>query len=124
MKTLITTFAFLTLLATVPAWAEHPDHGGGHNHEGVSAEKTVPSAEGAACEDTINVKVNGLVCDFCARALEKVFGKRDDVSGINVDLDNGLVKVAMKPGQSIDDETLTKLITDSGYNVTAIDKGC
>ena len=84
----------------------------------------MPSAEDAACEDTINVKVNGLVCDFCARALEKVFGKRDDVSGINVDLDNGLVKVAMKPGQTIDDETLTKLITDSGYNVAAIDKGC
>lgn len=100
MRKLITTFAMIVTLLAAPAQA----------------------AEG--CADTINVKVNGLVCDFCARALEKVFGKRDDVADINVDLDNGLVNVAMKPGQTIYDETLTRLITDSGYNVREIQKGC
>jgi cation transport ATPase len=77
-----------------------------------------------ACKDEINVKVNGLVCDFCARALEKVFGKRDDVNGINVNMNTGLVKINMKQGQTIDDTTLTKLIVDSGYNVAEILKGC
>lgn len=85
---------------------------------------TTPAMAADTCNDTINVKVNGLVCDFCARALEKVFSKREEVSGINVDLNNGLVAINMKPGKTIDDETLTKLITDSGYNVTQIDKGC
>lgn len=71
---------------------------------------------------TVNVSVNGLVCDFCARALEKVFSKRDEVDSIYVDLDNALVQVFVKQDQSIDDETLTKLITDSGYNVTNIER--
>ena len=100
MKTFITTFAMIITLMAAP----------------------VQAAE--SCEDTINIKVNGLVCDFCARALEKVFGKRDDVNGISVDLDSGLVVVDMKAGQTIDDETLTALITDSGYNVREINKGC
>ena len=80
--------------------------------------------ENVSCEDTINIKVNGLVCDFCARSLEKVFLKRSDVAGIKVDLGKGLVAVAMKPGSTIDDTTLTKLITDSGYNVNVIERGC
>lgn len=120
MKTFLSAFTLLTFFITAPVWAEYP----GHDHEGVSQEKTVSGMENAACEDTIDIKVNGLVCDFCARALEKVFGKRDEVSGIDVDLDNALVKVALELGQTIDDETLTRLINDSGYNVTAIDKGC
>lgn len=134
MKTLFTTLSIVTLLAAAPALAEmdhsQMDHGSmDHSkmdHSGHADMK--PSGEAkelnAACEDTINVKVDGLVCDFCARALEKVFGKRDDVEGIKVDLDNGNVVVAMKPGQTIDDTTLTKLITDSGYNVRAIERGC
>ena len=138
MKTLLTTLTIVTLLATAPAYAGHddaePDTSHNHStmdhgsmdHSGHADRK--PSGKGeelnATCDDTIHVKVNGLVCDFCARALEKVFGKRDDVEGIKVDLDNGSVVVVMKPGQTINDETLTQLITDSGYNVRDIERGC
>ncbi|MEM9102265.1 MAG: heavy metal-associated domain-containing protein [Pseudomonadota bacterium] len=76
------------------------------------------------CNRQVDVKVNGLVCDFCARALEKVFGKQEEVSGIAVDLDNGKVVVTLKEGQKIDNVTLTALITDSGYNVVDIQQGC
>lgn len=120
MKTLITTLTLATLLFSANAHAADD----GHDHKGEVATATSSHIDGAECKDTINVKVNGLVCDFCARALEKVFGKRDDVAGIKVDLDSGLVVVAMKPGKTIDDATLTKLITDSGYNVRSIEKEC
>lgn len=100
MKKLLLTFTTLTFLAVSPASAD------------------------ADCTDTINVKVNGLVCDFCARALEKVFGKRENVKDIKVDLDNGNVIITMKPDQTINDETLTELIGDSGYNVSEIKRGC
>jgi len=103
MKHLITYFTLITLSLSNPAWSATAD---------------------AACKDTINVKVNGLVCDFCARALEKVFGKRDEVSGIIVDLDKGEVVIATKPGQTIADDDVKSLILDSGYNVTDIKKGC
>lgn len=138
MKTLLSTLTIATLLATAPAYAGHDsaepntphDHSkmdhGKMDHSGHA--DIEPSGEAkelsAACEDTINVKVDGLVCDFCARALEKVFGKRDDVQDIKVDLDNASVVVAMKPDQTIDDDTLTQLITDSGYNVRDIERGC
>lgn len=76
------------------------------------------------CKGNINVKVNGLVCDFCARALEKVFGKREEVSNIKVDLDNGYININLNEGKTINEATIKQLVTDSGYNVTAIDKGC
>lgn len=102
----------LSLLFIAPAWAEVDSH-------------TVPATKNiAACEDIRHIQVNGLVCDFCARALEKVFGKQDAVAGITVDLDKALVVVTMKPGQIMDKATLTSLITDAGYSVVAIENGC
>ena len=94
MKKLLLTTALLVSLS-MPAFAAHP---GG----------------------TVYADVNGLVCDFCARALEKVFGKQEAVESINVDLDEKVITVHFNEGQSLDDETITQLITDSGYNVQEI----
>ncbi len=69
---------------------------------------------------TIYADVNGLVCDFCARALEKTFGKKEEVKDISVDLDKKIVTINFNEGQNLDDETVTKLITDSGYDVRGI----
>ncbi len=123
-KISIATILFMTLFFAFQSHAQHGEHE--HNHEGQVSEPSAASSnmENAACEDTINIKVSGLVCDFCARSLEKIFLKRGDVAGIKVDLGKGSVVVAMKPGLTIDDATLTKLITDSGYNMSAIQRGC
>ncbi len=94
MKYFILTTALVFSLM-VPAYASHP---GG----------------------SVSIDVNGLVCDFCARALEKVFGKQDAVDDINVNLDTKVISIHFKEGQNIDDETITSLIEDSGYNVKAI----
>ena len=69
---------------------------------------------------TITVKVNGLVCDFCARATEKVFAKEKAVEKIKVDLDAGLVTIIIKPNQTMDDATIKTLINNSGYDVVSI----
>ncbi|MCB1720892.1 MAG: heavy-metal-associated domain-containing protein [Rhodospirillales bacterium] len=89
----------------------------------LSAIILIPSVTNAGHADfnhDIDVNVNGLVCDFCARALEKVFGTREEVNAISVDLNNHLVAIDLKEGANIDDEEITKLITDSGYNVVDI----
>ena len=124
MKISITAILFMALFFAFQSHAQHGEHG--HNHEAQVLEAPAASSdmENAACEDTINIKVSGLVCDFCARSLEKIFLKRGDVAGINVDLGKGSVVVAMKPGSTIDDATLTELITDSGYSVSAVQRGC
>jgi len=78
---------------------------------------------GTAFADTIKVSVNGLVCAFCARGIEKTFKKISAVSNIDVDLENKLVTIITKPSEKLDDQTVTKLITDSGYQVTNIVRG-
>ena len=86
-----------------------------------ATEQAAPAANAAAGE-TVTVNVNGLVCDFCAQSVKKVFKKRDAVETVDVDLDNGKVVVTMKPGQTLDDATVTELIRKSGYAVTGIDR--
>ena len=69
---------------------------------------------------TAYVDVNGLVCDFCARAIEKVFNKEEAVDSINVDMNKKVITIHFKKGQSLDNKKITQLIQDSGYNVQKI----
>ena len=74
----------------------------------------------AAQAETIIASVNGLVCAFCATSIEKTFKKQPAVDQVKVDLDTKLVTISTKDGQTIDDKTITSLITDAGYSVTNI----
>ncbi len=74
----------------------------------------------APAPELVTVKVNGLVCDFCARSIEAMMKTRSDVSGVHVDLDKGEVHLKLKAGATLDDPALTKLMVDSGYSVTGI----
>jgi copper chaperone CopZ len=82
----------------------------------------VPAQAQTKSAPDVVLKVSGLVCDFCAQAIEKVFLKQDAVAAVTVDLDNGRVTVDLKPGKTIDDRTLNRLMTDSGYTVTGIER--
>lgn len=77
----------------------------------------------AQAANNITVEVNGLVCDFCAQAVEKVFGKDKAVKAIDVNLSERYVKIDLNEGLDITDEKVTKLITDSGYDVVKITRG-
>ena len=70
----------------------------------------------------IEVSVKGLVCDFCAQSITKLFGKEESVEAIDVNLDKGIIKIDLKDGHKMDDTKITKLITDSGYNVEGINR--
>ncbi|MGE6696938.1 heavy-metal-associated domain-containing protein [Hyphomonas sp. NPDC076900] len=70
----------------------------------------------------VTAHVNGLVCDFCAQAIQKVFKKEAAVKGVHVDLGKGEVHISMNPGQTLDDATIEKLIRNSGYALTGIDR--
>ena len=66
--------------------------------------------------------ISGLVCDFCAHALEKVFSKNDNVDRIEVDLNDSVTRIWLREDKSIDNATVTKLIEDAGYNVESIER--
>lgn len=68
----------------------------------------------------VKVDVSGMVCDFCAQALNKVFAKEESVESLDIDLNNQAVTIHVKDGQTISDETINKLIYYAGYDVRAI----
>ena len=72
---------------------------------------------------SIYAYVNGLVCEFCARALEKTIGNQEEVKSINVDLKQKVVIVNLFDGKSLEEEKLISLINDAGYDVTEISYG-
>ena len=74
---------------------------------------------------TIKIEVQGLVCDFCAQSIDKVFSKQAGVEKVDVNLNNGRVTVKMADvfeddEVGISDETIIKLLQDAGYEVTSI----
>ena len=71
-------------------------------------------------DNIVYVSVNGLVCDFCARSIEKMFKKKEAVSRISVDLENMLITIFLKNNQKLNDERIIEIIKDSGYDVTEV----
>ncbi|MEM9055390.1 MAG: heavy-metal-associated domain-containing protein [Pseudomonadota bacterium] len=76
--------------------------------------------ETVAAQTLITAKVNGMVCDFCARAVTKVFGKEDAVENVHVDLDKGEIHVTLKAGTDLTDETVETLVKKSGYTLVSV----
>lgn len=70
--------------------------------------------------EVVHIKTLGLVCDFCAQAVEKTFMKTGFVQSIKVNLDDALITIVMKAGTVFDDDTIRKTMTDAGYNVESI----
>eukprot|EP00456_Euglypha_rotunda_P069886 TRINITY_DN6171_c0_g1_i5.p2 TRINITY_DN6171_c0_g1~~TRINITY_DN6171_c0_g1_i5.p2 ORF type:complete len:113 (-),score=21.71 TRINITY_DN6171_c0_g1_i5:380-718(-) len=71
---------------------------------------------------TIEMKVDGLVCAFCAQGISKKLGKMDATSDVLVNLENGLVAVSLKPGKDVKDEDLRSTLTEAGYTLQSIER--
>lgn len=72
--------------------------------------------------ETMTVNVKGMVCDFCARAVTKVFGRNSAVDTVNVDLDTGQIHVGLKPGMTLTDAEIESMVKKSGYAMVSIDR--
>ena len=76
---------------------------------------------------SIHVDVEGLVCDFCAQSIQKVFLKQPGVEKVDVNLDIGKVTVKMADvfqddEDGISDERIKQLFLDAGYDVSKIER--
>jgi copper chaperone CopZ len=74
----------------------------------------------AVSADTIKATVNGMVCGFCATGIEKTFRAQPEVKTVDVDLENKLVTIQTKQGQTLDDSKIKKLLANAGYSVVAV----
>jgi hypothetical protein len=68
----------------------------------------------------IVVDVLGVVCDFCATAMNKIFGKRDEVAALYVDLDKKTLSLVINDGSDLSDKQIEKLAKQAGYRIAAI----
>jgi copper chaperone CopZ len=66
------------------------------------------------------VKVNGMVCAFCAQGIEKNLKSDSAVDKVDVSLENHQVVVHFKPGKTLGDDRITELLKSAGYSVVGI----
>ncbi len=70
---------------------------------------------------TQKIEVLGMVCAFCAQGIEKSFSSDENIKDVFVNLENYFVVIESRDGKSIDDNYITTIITDAGYDVQKIE---
>ncbi len=70
----------------------------------------------------VKAHVNGLVCAFCATAIENSLKEEPGVKNTKVDLDSKIVTIDFEDGKEMNDADLTKTLTQAGYTVTKIER--
>ena len=110
----------ILLFVSTFALANEQDHSN-HNHmESNQIEVQVGSIDPNGT--LMTVAVEGMVCDFCAQAIEKVFMKREEVAGITVNLDDQNVIISLKSEKDIENTIIEELFLNAGYNIQTIDR--
>jgi len=133
MKTIF--FSVLTAFSlAVPAHAStaqtHEADAHAHGEHAYSADAATPEnqhediaralSEGGTL---VTADVLGMVCDFCAVAMTRTFGRRDEVAAVHVDLDTKTLQLVVAEGAELSDETIADLVRRSGYELTAVHRG-
>lgn len=78
-----------------------------------AAERPVP-AERSGIFDVV-VEVAGLTCPFCAYGLEKKFVEEPAIDSVAVGLEEGEVRLWLKPDLTLPDEGLRRIVRDAGF---------
>ena len=124
---------FFVLLSTA-AWSQH-EHEHEHEHGAYDSGADVATATPATGRLTITPEIEialanggnavvaevlGVVCDFCAVAMNKIFGRQEEVAAVYVDLDTKALNLVFKPGASLDDDAIAALAVQAGYRIAAV----
>jgi copper chaperone CopZ len=119
---------FLSIFTSI-IWAENPHEHMHHSHEGHLHEQLVDGKKlevdpvrfdkfvmGLKNSQIAVVNVQGMVCDFCARGIEKTFKKDKNVKKIDVDLSKGKVLIAYNNNKKIKFDDIKEKILINGQN--------
>ena len=110
----------ILLFISTFALANEQDHS---NHDHMESNQIEVQAGSIDLNGTLmTVAVEGMVCDFCAQAIEKVFMKREEVAGITVNLDDQNVIISLKSEKDIENTIIEELFLNAGYNIQTIDR--
>ena len=90
------------------------------NAEVIGSERFERLVNGRPSYTVAVVSVNGMVCDFCARGVEKAFAKDPDVMKIDVDLELGSVLIAYGSEVQPSERDIDTRIRSNGLDVVDI----
>jgi copper chaperone CopZ len=123
----------LLLVFTSMTWGENPHDHMHDSHEGHLHEELVDGKKLEVDPDRFDkfimdlkdsqiavVNVKGMVCDFCARGIEKTFMKDAAVKKIDVDLTKGKVLIAYTSDAEISFDVISQKILANGQNATGM----
>ncbi len=71
---------------------------------------------------SVRLKVDGMVCPFCAYGLEKRLEEIASIDAVLIRISDGLVQIRTKEGQELTDEALTNVVRKSGFSLTEIER--
>jgi hypothetical protein len=129
-------YLFLMMLSISAVSQDHAMHDmEGHDHEGhlhdtmvdgkllkVNPERFDRFVSTLKGKQVAVISVSGMVCDFCARGIEKTFIKDKTVLKVDVDLSGGKVLIAYSQEKNINFEDIKKKILSNGQNATDLQR--
>jgi copper chaperone CopZ len=80
---------------------------------------SLPAQAGSA-PTRIEVAVNGMVCAFCAQGIERKLRSLPATESVQVNLEQRLVLLTLRPGSTIEEAQLRSLIRNAGFDVRQI----
>ena len=73
--------------------------------------------------EPVVVRVLGVVCDFCATAMNRTFERQDEVAAVYVDLDTKTLNLVLMSEGAMNDAEIDRLVARSGYKTKSIHRG-
>jgi periplasmic mercuric ion binding protein len=71
--------------------------------------------------ESLQAKVNGMVCAFCAQGIEAKLKELPQTQDVYVNLGRKIVAVQVKDGMTLSPGVVRELVKDAGYEVSAIE---
>ncbi len=71
---------------------------------------------------SVRLRVDGMVCPFCAYGLEKRLQEIASIDAVLIRISDGLVQIRTKENQELTDAALEDAVKKSGFSLTGIER--
>ncbi len=75
-----------------------------------------------AFADVITIKIDGMVCAYCANGIEQLFYEQDEVKNVKVDVDHGRAIITTNGNADLSDARIQALVSEAGYDAGTISR--